>query len=182
MFLFWLIKMCLSLVIMIYNSWSETAIVFSSTNEVICAQSFSHVWLCDPMDCIPQGSSVRGIFQKEYWSRLPFPPLGDLPSSGWYPYLLHCRQILYCWVTGKPEVIRKDPNSIWKSCPHENNTFGHRQKERDGIRTQGWDIHWQSKERDLEQILLSRSSEGTNHADYLELPAFRTRKQWICAV
>ena len=24
---------------------------------------FSHVWLCDPMDCIPPGSSVQGISQ-----------------------------------------------------------------------------------------------------------------------
>ena len=28
-----------------------------------CAQSFSCVWLCDPMDCSPPGSSVRGIYQ-----------------------------------------------------------------------------------------------------------------------
>ena len=25
------------------------------------AQSLSHVWLCDPMDCSPPGSSVQGI-------------------------------------------------------------------------------------------------------------------------
>ena len=42
--------------------------------------SFSHVRLCDPMDCSPPGSSVRGIFQEEYWNELPFPPPGDLPD------------------------------------------------------------------------------------------------------
>ena len=37
--------------------------------------------LCDPMDCSPPGSSVRGIFQKqECWSGLSFPSPGDLPN------------------------------------------------------------------------------------------------------
>ena len=29
--------------------------------------------LSDPMDCSPPGSSVHGIFQQEYWSRVPLP-------------------------------------------------------------------------------------------------------------
>ena len=37
--------------------------------------------LCHPMDYSPPGSSVHGISQKEYWSRLPFPPPGNLPDS-----------------------------------------------------------------------------------------------------
>ena len=41
--------------------------------------------LCDPMDCNPQGSSVHGISQQEYWSGLPFPPPGDLPDPGIKP-------------------------------------------------------------------------------------------------
>ena len=36
--------------------------------------------LCDPMDCSMPGSSVHGIFQQGYWSRLPFPSPGDLPN------------------------------------------------------------------------------------------------------
>ena len=36
--------------------------------------------LCYPMDCSPPDSSVLGIFQREYWSGLPFPPPGDLPN------------------------------------------------------------------------------------------------------
>ena len=39
----------------------------------------------DPMDCSPPGSSVRGIFQEEYWSGLPFPPPEDLPNLGIKP-------------------------------------------------------------------------------------------------
>ena len=38
--------------------------------------------LCNPMDCSLPGSSVHGILQQEYWSRLPCPPQGDLPDSG----------------------------------------------------------------------------------------------------
>ena len=43
-----------------------------------CAQSC--LTLCHPMDYSPPGSSVRGISQQEYWSRLSFPPPGNLPD------------------------------------------------------------------------------------------------------
>ena len=36
------------------------------------------------MNCSPPGSSVPGILQQEYWSRLPCPPPGD---SSWSPAL-----------------------------------------------------------------------------------------------
>ena len=32
------------------------------------------------MDGSPLDSSVMGLSQGEYWSRLPFPPLADLPN------------------------------------------------------------------------------------------------------
>ena len=38
--------------------------------------------LCDPMDCSPPVSSVCGILQQEYWSRLLCPPSGHLPDPG----------------------------------------------------------------------------------------------------
>ena len=39
--------------------------------------------LCDPIDCVPPGSSTYGIFKQEYWSGLPCPPPpGDLPHPG----------------------------------------------------------------------------------------------------
>ena len=34
--------------------------------------------LCDSMDCSPPSSSLS---RQEYWSGLPFPPLGNLPGS-----------------------------------------------------------------------------------------------------
>ena len=37
------------------------------------------------MECSPPGSSVHRISQEEYWSGLPFPPLGDLPNPGIEP-------------------------------------------------------------------------------------------------
>ena len=36
--------------------------------------------VCNPTDYSPPGSSVHGIPRVEYWSRLPFPPPGDLPN------------------------------------------------------------------------------------------------------
>ena len=37
-------------------------------NSCVCVLScFSCVWLCDPMDCSPPGSSVHGIHQARIW-------------------------------------------------------------------------------------------------------------------
>ena len=48
---------------------------------------FSRVCLFEtPWTVAPSpGSSVHGILQQEYWSGLPFPPLGDLPDPGIEP-------------------------------------------------------------------------------------------------
>ena len=35
---------------------------------------------CDPMVCIPPGSSVHGFPRQKYWRGLSFPPPGDLPD------------------------------------------------------------------------------------------------------
>ena len=37
------------------------------------------------MDCSPPASSVMGFSRQEYWSGLPFPPLGNLPDPGIEP-------------------------------------------------------------------------------------------------
>ena len=50
------------------------------------------------MDHSLSGSSVHGILQQEYWSRLPCPPPGDLPDLGIEPASLSVcigRQVLY---------------------------------------------------------------------------------------
>ena len=55
----------------------------------VCAcgyvQSLSCMTLCDPLDCLPPGSSVRGFSRQEYWSGLPFPSPGGLPDPGIKP-------------------------------------------------------------------------------------------------
>ena len=37
------------------------------------------------MGCNLSGSSAHGFPRQEYWSRLPFPPAGDLPKPGTEP-------------------------------------------------------------------------------------------------
>ena len=41
--------------------------------------------LCDPMDLAYQASLSTGFSRQEYWSGLPFPSPGDLPSPGIEP-------------------------------------------------------------------------------------------------
>ena len=53
-----------------------------NTNACLCTQLC--LTLCDPVDCSPPGSSVRGVLQARILG-LPFPALGDLPDSGIEP-------------------------------------------------------------------------------------------------
>ena len=69
--------------------------VFLPCFMIVCACSFICVWLCNPMDCSPPGSSVHGSSRQEYWSGLPFLLQGNFPTQGLNLALLHCRQILY---------------------------------------------------------------------------------------
>ena len=56
----------------------------------------SRVWLCDPMDCSPPGSSVHGDSPGQN-SGVGCHALlqGIFPTQGLNPGLSHCRQILY---------------------------------------------------------------------------------------
>ena len=50
----------------------------------------SRVWLFGaPWTVACQSSLSVGFSRQEYWSRLPFPPSGDLPNQGSNPCLLH---------------------------------------------------------------------------------------------
>ena len=73
------------------------------------------VWLCDLMDCSHQALLPMGFFREEYWSRLSFPSLGDLPDSGRDQTHISCiscigRQILYHCATW--EAINHHRNVI----------------------------------------------------------------------
>ena len=64
-----------------------------------CSRLFATPWT---VAC--QAALSMEFSKQEYWSGLPFPPLGDLPNPGIEPEspaLLHWQQTLYCWVTGK---------------------------------------------------------------------------------
>ena len=45
----------------------------------VCVCVFSHVRLCDSMDCILQHPLSTKFSRPEYWSGLPFPSPGALP-------------------------------------------------------------------------------------------------------
>ena len=52
--------------------------------------------LCDPMDCSPPGSSVRGISQARIWEWVVISfSRGIFLTQGLNPGFQHCRQILY---------------------------------------------------------------------------------------
>ena len=62
---------------------------------VLCVHAKSCPTICCTMDYSPPGSSIHGIFQQEYWSRLPFPSPGDFPNPGIKPAslcLLHWQE------------------------------------------------------------------------------------------
>ena len=52
----------------------------------VCAWSLSHVWLfATPRTVACQALLSMGFSRQVYWSRLPFPPAGDLPDPGIKP-------------------------------------------------------------------------------------------------
>ena len=57
---------------------------FRSMNFFVCVSSivFNSV---TPWTVANQASLSMGFFRQEYWSRLPFPPPGDLPNLGIEP-------------------------------------------------------------------------------------------------
>ena len=79
----------------------------------------SHVWLCATLWTVAhQAPLSMGFYRQEYWSGLPFPPPEDLPDQGLnlcLLWLLHCRQILYCWAK-KPAFIPVPKKGNAKEC------------------------------------------------------------------
>ena len=48
----------------------------------VCSVAQFYLTFCDPMDCSLQAPLSKGFIKQKYWSRLPFPPPGDLPDPG----------------------------------------------------------------------------------------------------
>ena len=56
------------------------------TRSCVCVCVLHHVWLfATPWTVAHQASLCMKFSGQEYWSRLPFPPLGDLPHPGIKP-------------------------------------------------------------------------------------------------
>ena len=79
--------MCLCIVLV-------SACFVASLSQTLVTQSCPT--LCDSMDYSPQVPLSMEFSRQEFWSGLPFPSPGHLPSPGIEPRLLHGRQILYC--------------------------------------------------------------------------------------
>ena len=66
------------------------------TMQVCVLSQLSHVWLCDPMDCSPPGSSVHGDSPgKKTGVGCHALLQGIFPTQRLNPSLAHCRLILY---------------------------------------------------------------------------------------
>ena len=83
---------------------------------------FSHVQLCDAIDCSLPGSLSMGFSRQEYWSGLPCLPPRDLPDPGIKPSLL-CLLCLLHWQTGSlPIAPPEKPMIPWGSYIHNMNS------------------------------------------------------------
>ena len=73
-----------------------------------------------------QAPLSMGFHSQESWSGLLFPSPGNLSNpQGSNPYLLHGRQILYCWATGEAHTLHLGLSQksfhlrslcIWRIC------------------------------------------------------------------
>ena len=59
--------------------------VWAGSVRPLVVQSWSRVWLCDPMDCSPPGSSAHGIFQARILEWVAMPSSRGLPDPGIKP-------------------------------------------------------------------------------------------------
>ena len=74
------------------------------TQKLLSSVAQSCPALCNLMNCSPARLLCPwGSSRQEYWSRLPCPPPGDLPTQGSNLGLLHYRWILLSEPSGKPK-------------------------------------------------------------------------------
>ena len=100
-----------------YVYWAGQNFVQLFLYHLICAVlgRFSHIWLCDPTDCIPPGSSVHGILQARIleWVAMPSSRGSSQPRDWTRVFYISCidRQVLYhlCHLRG----LWKNPNKLF---------------------------------------------------------------------
>ena len=66
----------------------QISIYGQTSVHAVCSVPQSCLTLCDLMDCSLPGSSVHGILRQKYWSELPCPSAGDLPTPRIEPVFL----------------------------------------------------------------------------------------------
>ena len=100
------------------------------TSACVHAKSLqSCLTLCDPMTVAHQASLCLGLSRQEYWSGLPCPPPGGLPTQGTNWHLLHLLQ-WHCLGSPNAGVALKEPRrqrgdgsghprSLRNACPTE---------------------------------------------------------------
>ena len=104
----------------------KLVVLYQCSYPACVLSHFSPIRLCDPTDCDPSGSSVHGIVQAKYWSGLPCPPPGALPTQGLNSHLTvsPALQAGFLPLPGNPcsysglghyALVIEDVN-IWKSC------------------------------------------------------------------
>ena len=81
---------------------------------------FSCVWLCNPMNCIPPGSSVHGILQarKQEWVAMPFSRGSSQPRDGTcVSYISFVGKGIFLLLvpSGKPQWDQISSSSTWLS-------------------------------------------------------------------
>ena len=82
-FLIGLFKQCHQ----ISDTW-EMGMEHSHSVQCVCAQSLSHVWLCDPMDLAHQAPLLMEFSRQEYWNGVPFLLQEIIPAQRWNLSLL----------------------------------------------------------------------------------------------
>ena len=87
----------------------SSTISLSELSWVLVAQLC--LTLCEPTNCSPPGSSVYVILQQEYWSRLSFPSLEDLPNLGIEPRSPALQ------ADSLPTELQASPRVCSNSCP-----------------------------------------------------------------
>ena len=87
--LYLIVWVCIICLLLITNKGSIITItgllikISLPQESLACVLShFSHVWLCDPMDCSSPAPLSMEFSRHEYWSGLPCPPPGHPPNPG----------------------------------------------------------------------------------------------------
>ena len=84
---------------------------FCCTVDKLCAQSLSHLWLCDSMDCSPPGSSVHGFLQARIlqWVAISFSRGSFWTRDGTWGSCVSClgRRILYYCTIWEAPIVDK---------------------------------------------------------------------------